>query len=273
MKKKQYLNGTICLVLAFLMLTSCNSTASKERKREAALKELQNELESMKSSLPIKIPPTDLWITNIELNDSLITYTCEISEQDWQDYFPSYAEKAVNSDRNVARIINTLDTSTFLQKLMDNGIGIECIYTNKETKNILMSVSLSSQRLNEIKKKMDNGEITPYSILEIFEMEIKQSDIPCYIEDGVWLTDAYINGNNVYYEYGIEEEADASDIDYSILTEIKNELVAELKATPLIFSCKKEMIMKNVNIFFIYKDNRGEEYMRIRITPTDIFQN
>ena len=46
MNKKQYFIGI--LALTFLLLTGCNNPASKERKREYALKEIQNELADLK---------------------------------------------------------------------------------------------------------------------------------------------------------------------------------------------------------------------------------
>lgn len=86
--------------------------------------------------------------------------------------------------------------------------------------------------------KLDNGEISPYSLLELFEMEIRKYDIPCIMEDGIWLTDAYINGNCVYYEVTIEEELDPSAFNYSVLSEMKKELVASLRETPSLLSYK-----------------------------------
>ena len=109
--------------------------------------------------------------------------------------------------------------------------------------------------------KLDNGEISPYSLLELFEMEIRKYDIPCIMEDGIWLTDAYINGNCVYYEVTIEEELDPSAFNYSVLSEMKKELVASLRETPSLLSYKNEMTRKHINIIYVYKKHRKYNIM------------
>lgn len=268
MNKKQYFIGI--LVLTFLLITGCNNPASKDREREYTLKEIQNELANLKSSLPFRISTTDIWMTGLELEDSLLTCTCEMNKDDWNIY--SMPEKEANSDRNIARIIKTVDPQIghLLEK---NNLGFKYVYTDKETKQILMSISIGPQRFKEIKTKLDNGEISPYSLLELFEMEIRKYDIPCIMEDGVWLTDAYINGNCVYYEATIEEELDPSAFNYSVLSEMKKELVASLRETPSLLSYKNEMTRKHINIIYVYKDNNGTEIAKIKITPTDIFQD
>lgn len=265
MNKKQYLIDII-FVFFILLLAGCNNSASKEN----ALKEIRRELASLKSSLPFKVPSTDIWLTTLELEDSLLICTVEMSKEDWDIY--SMPEKEANSDRNVARIIRTFDQqmSHLLEK---NNLGFKYVYADKETKQTWMSISVDPQRLKDIKTKLDNGEISPYSILELFEMEITRYDIPCMMEDGVWLTDAYINGNCVYYEATIEEELDPSAFDYNVLTEMKKEIIADLKNTPLLLMSKNEMIKEHINIVYMFKDNNGIEVAKIRITPTDIFQN
>ena len=200
-------------------------------------------------------------MTGLELEDSLLTCTCEMNKDDWNIY--SMPEKEANSDRNIARIIKTVDPQIghLLEK---NNLGFKYVYTDKETKQILMSISIGPQRLKEIKMKLDNGEISPYSLLELFE---------CIMEDGIWLTDAYINGNCVYYEVTIEEELDPSAFNYSVLSEMKKELVDSLRETPSLLSYKNEMTRKHINIIYVYKDNNGTEIAKIKITPTDIFQD
>lgn len=269
MNKKQYLIGIVFMLIS-LFLAGCNNSVSKARERENALKEIRGELENLKSSLPFKIPSTDLWMTSLELEDSLLTCTCEMNKEDWNIY--SMPEKEANSDRNIARIIKSFDPQ--MRHLLEkHNLGFKYVYTDKETKQILMSILISPQRLKEIKTKLDNGEISPYSLLELFEMEIRKYDIPCIIEDGVWLTDAYIKENCVYYEVTIEEELDLSDFNYSVLSEMKKELVAGLKETPLLLSYKNEMIGKRINIIYVYKDNNGTKIAKIIITPNDIFQD
>lgn len=59
MNKKQYFIGI--LVLTFLLITGCNNPASKDREREYALKEIQNELANLKSSLPFRISTTEVY--------------------------------------------------------------------------------------------------------------------------------------------------------------------------------------------------------------------
>lgn len=54
---------------------------------------------------------------------------------------------------------------------------------------------------------------------------------------------------------------------------MKKELVASLRETPSLLSYKNEMTRKHINIIYVYKDNNGTEIAKIKITPTDIFQD
>ena len=74
-------------------------------------------------------------------------------------------------------------------------------------------------------------------------------------------------------EVTIEEELDPSAFNYSVLSEMKKELVASLRETPSLLSYKNEMTRKHINIIYVYKDNNGTEIAKIKITPTDIFQD
>lgn len=235
MNKKTSLILGATFVLAFLMLVGCKNSAQKDWEREHALDEIQTELSKLESALPYKLPATDIWMTALELEDSMLTCVCELSGEDWDIY--SMPEKEANSDRNIARIISGFDPE--VTNLLERGdLGFKYVYVDKETKQTFMSISVAPQRFKDIKAKLDDGEISPYSILELFEMDINQYDIPCMIDDGMWLTDAYIKGNCAYYEMTIEEELGPSDYDYEIM---KEGIIENLQKTPMIIMSKDEM--------------------------------
>ena len=150
MNKKQYLIGIVFMLIS-LFLDGCNNSVSRARERENALKEIRGELENLKLSLPFKILSTDIWMTSLELEDSLLTCTCEMNKEDWNIY--SMPEKEANSDRNIARIIKSFDPQ--MRHLLEkHNLGFKYVYTDKEAKQILMSISISPSTI-----KGDKNEI------------------------------------------------------------------------------------------------------------------
>ena len=62
-----------------------------------------------------------------------------------------------------------------------------------------------------------------------------------------------------------------SDFISSDKEEMKETLIESIKEEWLIMRHKKEIIKENVHFVYIYKDNRGEEFARIDISPYDIW--
>jgi hypothetical protein len=156
------------------------------------------------------------------------------------------------------------------EKLIEHGLGIKYIYTSKETGKVLLEVQMTSQKLKEIKDKVEKGELQAFSMIEITKMELAKLKIPSEIEEGVWLTDAYVKGSKVYYVASVENEVDPSSLSGADILEMKESLIQGLREEGLVMMHIKEMIKENVHFIYIYKDNRGVEFSRVDISPEEL---
>ena len=91
------------------------------------------------------------------------------------------------------------------------------------------------------------------------------------MDEGLWLTDAYVKDNNIYYIATFEYEVDKSNITDDDIAEVKESCIDALREEPLISSRKKELIKENIHFVYIYKDSRGKECMTVSIAPNEIF--
>jgi len=247
------------------VLCSCgNNTKQKDAKeREGILKELT----SYQERLPYTVPGTKFTITDISVENDIVVYTCSVFNEDWDAM--SMSSDFVSSDRNMARVISGM-SSDAVNKFIKHGIGLKYIYTSKETGEKLLEIEMSSEKLKEVRDKVESGEIEAYTILELAQMEIAKMEIPSQVDEGVWITDAYIDGHNVYFIATIEAELDSSNLSSSDKEEMKGSLIDGLKEEWLITRHRKEMIKEDFHFIYIYKDNRGIEFARFDISPYDI---
>jgi len=255
--------GFIAGLLLVLFLFSCGANSAKSQKeREELLKEIM----SYKGKLPFNIPGTSISITDIAVDNDIIVYTCRVGSEDWDTM--SLASEVSNTDRNMARVISNV-SSEDVDKFIEHGLGLKYIYTSEETGETLLEVEMSADKMKEIRDKVESGELQPYTMIELSQMEIAKMEIPSQIEEGVWITDAYIEGNKIYYIATIENEIDPSDISNADLREMKEGLIDDLKKEGLIMMRKKEIIKENIHFVYVYKDSRGQEFARIDISPYD----
>lgn len=82
--------------------------------------------------------------------------------------------------------------------LIDNEVGVIAVYLDRETKEEFMVLSIDPQRLSKVKKMLDNEEIESYIAMELIQIEIDKFDLPTELDEGLWLTDTYISGENVF---------------------------------------------------------------------------
>lgn len=259
----------IISLISVLVIVSCVNRTSKTKSKEEIKQELISGLEKNRASLPMKAPHSNVWITNMELKDDIITYTCELSIEEWK--IMAMPKEEANSDKNIARVIELIEPQ-FIELLVANEVGIKYIYLDNETKEEFLVLSINPQRLSKVKKMLDNGEIESYTIMELFKIEVDNFDLPTQLDDGLWLTDAYISDKNIFYVITFDEELNESDIDFSAMPEIKSNIISGLKEIPLWLE-KKEIIEEQIYIIYIYRDSRGKELFRVEITPTDILEN
>lgn len=268
MRKHRYFASIISFITV-LVIMGCVNRTSKTKPKEVIKQELVKGLENLRASLPMKAPYSNIWITKIEFKEDIIIYTCELSKEEWR--IMSMPKEEANSDKNIARVIQLIEPQ-FLQLLVDNTVGLKYVYLDNETKEEFLELSIDPQRLSNVKRMLDSGEIESYTIMELFRIEMNNFDLPTQLEEGLWLTDAYINGKNIFYEVTFEEELDESDIDFSVMHEVKSTIISSLKEIPLWLN-KDKIIEEEIYIIYIYKESRGKELFRIEITPTDLLEN
>lgn len=254
----------ITLVLSSCVLKSSNKNSDGLHDREM----LEAELADFKRSLPYEIAGNGFVVTNIEIVNDFIIYTCKVSKENWDAM--SLTQEVSSSERNIARAISNFDKE-MVTKFIKSGLGLKYEYVSKEDNRTLLKIEVQPDKLKDIFAKLERGEIEPYTLLELTKMELGKMEIPAQMGDGVWLTDAYIKGNNIYYIATFEYEVDKSNISTEDIEELKNSSIAALREEPLLTARKKELVKENIHIVYIYKDSRGKECMRVSIAPQDIF--
>lgn len=226
-----------------------------------------DELSLYKERLPYTIPGTRFTITDIATENDIVAYTCGIQSDEWEAM--AMSKDIANSDKNLARVISNVSDDV-VDKFIEFEIGIKYIYTSIETGEKLLEIEMSPEKLKEIRDKIKNGELEAYTLLEITQMELSKIDIPSQIDEGVWITDAYIKGHSICYEITVEAELNPYDFTPSNKAEMKKDLIESAKEEWLITRHKKEMIKENVHLVYIYKDNRGKIFANIDISPYDL---
>ena len=255
----------ICLTL---ILGSCGLKSSNKNSVDKHEREMvEKEIATLKQNLPYEIAGKGFVMTNLEITNELVIYTCKVSKENWDAMFLS--QEVSSSDRNIARAIS-MDKET-INKLIRSGLGMKYIYVSQETNRTLLEIEVQPNKLKEISDKLEKGEIEPYTLLELTKIELTKMEIPSQIDEGLWLTDAYIKENNIYYIVTFEYEMDKSNISDDDIAEVKESCIAAIREDPLISSKKEELIKENIHFVYIYKDNRGKECMTVSIAPNEIF--
>ena len=251
------------LLITILLLSSCAQNKKKTTiAREIFKKEIANEFKE----LPVSI--NGILLTDIDIEDDYIVYVADLTREEWADRFLPY--EATNSDRNIARIISGI-SAEILQKHIDNEVGVKYVYRDTDSKGIFTEIEVSHERMKEIKEKLVNGDIRPYTIMELLNIEISKYEYPAQIDENIWLTNAYIDGKNVFYEATID-----GDLSDWILTDEEVEEVRQDVLESLLESGMKlykyELEREGVTFTYSYKDASGKEFMRLVFTSDDFFQ-
>ncbi len=257
----------VCLLV--IIISSC-SEKKKSGLNSMERSQINKEFSALQAKLPMEILGIGITITSIALEGDMVAYTCTLTPETWNEL--AIPNEAVQSDRNIARVISNFDKNN-IAMFIDKGLGIKYVYTNSITNEIFMQIEMTPSRLKEVSEKLKNGEIEPYTVVELAKMEIAKIQIPSQIEEGVWLTDAYIKEGNIYYEATLEEEINETDLDPSAFNEIRDGIIQGLREEGIFAMNKKQIIKENVHLIYIYKDNRGIEFARIEVSPRDIYSS
>lgn len=255
--------GTIILVLIAILVFQTPDNGPSDVVRA----KITTEIEDLKSQLPISIPNTPLKIEDIFIEGDYVVFVANATKEVLQDAF-SFGTEYSNSDKHVARVLKDFDPDVSKQYIKA-GMGLKYIYKASDTGEIMSTIEIDCQRMEQIMQKISSGEITPYTSLEIFQMEIDSYNFPHEVEEGVWLTEAYIKGNTVFYFSTIDTDVTAADITDAYVAGMKEGILEGIKES-LFSTHKKEMQENRISIVYIYQNNEGEEFARVRITGDDI---
>ena len=262
--KKNFLYGLIAMVL---LCVSCGGKKQQEGVDKEVRAEIVADIEDLQKTLPSLIPNTPIKMTEVSVDGDLAVVVLELPQEVLGAQFLD-RDDAANSDKNIARMLSGVKRD-FVEKLIQGGLGIKYIYKDIETGETLLTIEADAKRIKQIQDGIESGSITPYSTLEVFQLEIDSYDFPCEMGEGVWLTDAYIKGNTVYYIASVDVSWESGDLSSEELREMKQGIVDGLNAS--LFGIHKEgMEQGGITIVYVYKNSYGEEYARVEITADDI---
>lgn len=257
----------ISLITMLFLFCGCTGNKQQNKINLNERRTIIREIENMKSHFPITVQNTPMKLVDVSVENDMVVFVASLPKDLWEESF-LFGMDVVNSDKNVARVINSVD-SQFINKFIKAGMGIKYIYRSSQSEEVLMTIEADCTRLKKIKKGMDSGEIVPYTTLEIFQMEIDGYDFPSKIEEGLWMTDGYIKEKTVYYIATLESNITSDDLSPSDVREFKQGILEGLKES-LIVAHKKEMEREGIKIIYIYKNNNGDEFVRVEITSDDL---
>lgn len=249
--------------LLFLFVPFMSAQNSATEKERAMFK--QKFLEINKS-LPMKVMD-DVWLVSVKVDGDYIVYDWEMTEEQWKSR--SIPQDITTSDKNVAKYIGTLSPD-IVQQLLYCRLGIAVSYKEKDTKKDLLSFSIEPQRLTKIKEGLDNGTIVPYTVLELLEQSVSKYKCPLQIDEGIWMTNVYVQGKNLYYEVEVDETIDFKDIPEKAKQDIKATFVSGVKDSGIFIAYKKELIKENVHFIYLFRDSNKKEVLVINIGPEDL---
>lgn len=258
---------SVLAALVAVVLTQVSCQPSREKAVANARQEVLATIDMLKKELPFEIAGGDLLMASAAVEGDLLVVECELSQRIVEAML---GDNVVNSDRNYARIISNVGDDV-VDELIDAGFGVRMVYRNRETRETVGDIVLSPAKLLEIREKVAKGEIRGYSWIELAHMEFARMELPVQLEEGVWLTDAYIEGRHVYYVGVVEEEIDPDLVSRELLQEIKEGILLGLREEEWFALSKNDILKENVRFTYIYKDVNGTEWARIDIDAHEIF--
>lgn len=238
----------------------CTGCAEKNPHRAA----IRQDIEEMKKELPMEAG--SLTISDVSVKEDMVIYDCVVERAEEM----IQADSVLNNDKNYARTLLSMDEKV-VASFIDAEMGVKYVYKNKEGKK-LSEMTISSAKMKEICNKLKSGEIKPYSILEMSQVEIDQTQYPLKISDNLFLTDAMVKDNYVINVITLEAQAEKSDFTEDDWWQAKQNTVLGLRESPLITSCKEEIKEKDIHFSYVYKDVRDTILMILDIDYYDLFQ-
>lgn len=249
------------LLLSFVIVAlgvCCTQPTNPARKR------LDRELKQLQSQMPYTVfPGTSIVFANAFLNEDTAAFVLTASMEDIGTYF--LTDSLLNSERNIARILSLLGDS--LCGLLESAeVGYELIVLNNGVTQRKLCISPS--QLSAILGKMKAGELPPYTMRELAIMEIEAMQFPSQVDEGLWATNAYVDGNNIINEY-VDENASWYDLSPEGIEFVKEETIADLRAT-MLYAQIEAYQKEHLSFVYIYRDQEGNELLRIDIDANEL---
>lgn len=230
--------------------------------------EIKTAVEQMQKQMPIRVPGTTMWITKAELKADILMYTYGMTREEWNEM--AVNESMMQSDRNKARTMANLGDKV-CQTLIDAKLGFGATYVEKETNDVFAVLSVGAEEFAEIYKKMQTGEIEPYSVMEMMNEELAGMELPMQVDEGVWLTSAAVRDNAIFYDYTIDSDDELEVFGEDLENEIKTSLIDELVKQNPIRICKKQMLREGIRFVYTYSDSFDNVLCVIEITAEELF--
>lgn len=255
------------LSLGALIVSSC-------KPHKESREQITQGLEVVRVQMPISVVPgtSMLWVdAYLDDDNDFVVFIYQANAEDAATYF--LPQENLSDERNIARFVSTMDNTVngFCDLLVEAGVGLKILFFDSQSGEQLRTLSISPEQLCETREKLASGELQPYSCLDILRIELAAMEFPQQIDEITWLTNAYLDGSNVVYEAMIDLRIDPSDLTEEDIQESKEEIAEGLAQLPM-FQLKKESIVKeNIHFVYIFRDNRGEKFMRHNIAPGDIW--
>ncbi len=264
MKAKALAINLVAIGIFMTILVSCNNQKTGSISQTDRL-ELNNELKSLRSQLPYEIAGTGVYITSVEVGDSCVELTGAMP-QEIIDLIVTV--DSLNTDRSVSRAV--LGLGEICNYLVEKNVGITYRYENMSTGQELCTVVAGPERLKRVMNEVKSGDTQPYSLLEVCRIQASSAQYPIDMGDGTWMTNAYVEGNSIYYEYRCDFDL---VIDNETEEIIKEEIENEIVGNALFTFNKDRAIDEDVHLVYIYKSKKGKILSKIDISLKDLFQN
>ncbi|MCD8296513.1 MAG: hypothetical protein LUC88_02965 [Prevotella sp.] len=260
------INLIICLVAMTVLFsfTACdNSGLSKKDKQE-----IMDEISSLQAQLPIEISGDAMKITDVQFEGNQFVYTVSVSPEFYSNLLLS--SEYLKSDETVVNIIQLIGDEN-IQYFVDKKIGIKYKYVKSDDDSVNKSIDISPERLKEVWTNYKSGNLQKASFLDKVKSELANLQFPSDFGNGVLLTNAYVEGKKVYYEFQVPTGDADSNAFSARYDEMKSAIISSLKEDPNITSYKNEIFDEKVYFIYIYTNAYGNKLLTITLTPQDIF--
>lgn len=268
-KDMKIANLITILSLGALIVSSC-------KPHKESREQITQALEEVRAQMPISVVPgtSMLWVdAYLDDDNDFVVFIYQANAEDAMTYF--LPQENMNDERYIASVINGMDIAgeDFCDLLIEAEVGLKALIFDSQSGDQLRTMSITPQQLAETLEKIDSGDLQPYDIVDILHMEIAAMEFPQQIDEITWLTNAYVDGTSVVYEAMVDLQVDPNDLTAEDIQESKEEIVESLAQIPLFQTqyIKENFAEENIHFVYMFRDNRGTEFMRHDIAPGDIW--